>query len=62
MKPKKPREQHKVPARIVNRHVEISEVTVRIQPGPASPAVRMAWRKFWSKLVSSAKDEVKREQ
>jgi len=36
-------------------------LNVDIQPGPASPAQKQAWERFWQKLVSQAKDELKRE-
>lgn len=34
-----------------------AEVRVDVQPGPASPAQKAAWRKFWRKLISEVKSD-----
>ena len=31
------------------------KVKVSIQPGPASPAQKAAWRRFWAKLLAEVK-------
>ena len=31
------------------------KVVVNIKPGPASPAQKQAWHKFWQKLISEVK-------
>ena len=30
------------------------KVKTNIQPGPASPAQKAAWRRFWAKLITEA--------
>ena len=37
------------------------KVTMRIAPGPVSPAQKQAWRRFWQKLITEAKGEAKNE-
>lgn len=32
-------------------------VVVNINPGPATPAQRAAWRRLWTKLMCAANDE-----
>ena len=34
-------------------------VTLAIRPGPASPAQKTAWRRFWQHMIAEAKDEAK---
>ena len=36
-----------------------TNVVVNIQPGPASPAQRQAWKRFWQKLIAEVKAEEK---
>jgi hypothetical protein len=31
------------------------KVVVDIKPGPASPAQKQAWKRFWGKLISEVK-------
>ena len=31
-----------------------TEIKVNIKPGPASPAQKAAWRRFWAKLITEA--------
>lgn len=33
------------------------KVKVDIRPGPASPAARCAWARFWRQLAAKARDE-----
>jgi hypothetical protein len=35
-----------------------TKVTVKIAPGPASPAQKTAWRRFWAKLIAEPKNKV----
>ena len=37
-------------------------ITVRILPGPISPAMRRAWVTFWKRLIASATSEVKADE
>jgi hypothetical protein len=37
------------------------KLTVNIQPGPASPAQKQAFKRFWQKLIAEAKGEAKNE-
>jgi hypothetical protein len=30
-------------------------VTLDIKPGPASPAQKQAWKRFWQKLIAEVK-------
>jgi hypothetical protein len=32
-------------------------ISVKIQPGPATPAQREQWRHFWQKMIAEAKSE-----
>ena len=32
-------------------------VKIDIRPGPASPAQKVAWRRFWQKLIAEVKSE-----
>ena len=43
----------------VPKTTDKTEVTLKvdIEPGPASPAQKAAWHKFWQKLISEAKRE-----
>jgi len=39
-----------------------TNVVVDIKPGPASPAQKQAWKRFWRKLISEVKaDEPSRQ-
>lgn len=38
------------------------KLKVNIRPGQVSPAQRHAWKCFWSKVISTTKDEVRGEQ
>jgi hypothetical protein len=31
------------------------KVVLNIRPGPASPAQKQAWKRFWQKLISEVK-------
>jgi hypothetical protein len=31
------------------------KIMINIQPGPASPAQKTAWHKFWQKLIAEVK-------
>jgi hypothetical protein len=33
------------------------KVTVDIQLGPVSPAQKQAWKRFWQKLISEARND-----
>jgi len=37
-------------------------VTAKIVSGPATPISRQQWKRFWSKVISTVKDEVRSEQ
>jgi hypothetical protein len=53
-KRRKQRHDMKVPAPGTK---QIIKVYIDINPGPASPAQKAAWHKFWAKLISEAKGE-----
>lgn len=37
------------------------QVTVNIRPGNATPAMKNQYRRFWAKLISQVKDNLKAE-
>ena len=39
----------------------VIEIKVEIQPGPSSPAQKQAWNRFWVKLITQVKEEMKNE-
>ena len=38
------------------------KVIVNIQPGPASPAQKTAFRKFWQRMIAKAKSEAENDR
>ena len=38
------------------------KLRVDIKPGPASQAQKATYRRFWAKLISQAKDELKNDR
>lgn len=39
-----------------------TKVTLDIRPGPVTPHMKMAWRVWWTRLVSSVREELDREE
>lgn len=40
--------------KVSDSNTQIVKLTVDIRPGPAPPAQKAAWRKFWARLIGEA--------
>ena len=38
-----------------NNQLRLTTITINIQPGPASPAQKQTWKRFWQKIISKVK-------